>query len=1483
MVFLPGEVVVDYSIRLKKELDGSRLWINAYANDAPCYIPSERVLKEGGYEALSAMYYYDRPGAFQTGLENQIVGAVREQLEKTFPAPFESGKTSGTRPKSPQQSLALLQTTSNLRVDLVVAEPLIADPVAIDFGRDGGLWVAEMHDYPDGISAAGGDEKVSKGHVPGGRIRLVRDSDGDGQFDKSTIFLDQIPMPTGVTVWKNGVLVCSAPDILYAEDTDGDDKADIVQKLYSGFGTSNNQARVNSLVSGLDGWIYGSCGLFGGTITNFKGEKYPLGDRDFRIKPATGEIEAATGRTQQGRVRDDFGNWFGCDNTNLAYHYPLSEHYLKRNPYIAAPTNRVNLVQTEDARTLFAARSDAQRFQLSGAPGTVTAACGIGVYRDSALGPDYEQNLFVCEPVNLLVHRMRLKPKGTSFVAERPANEVATEFLRSSDPWFRPVQAVTGPDGGLWVVDMYRFVIEDPRWIPQAELEPLDVRAGSTLGRIYRVTAADVRTPPAAWFAQTKSGTGPSDLNRPQSSVFQEWDIQRLARSPGAPSDAVPPELIATWREETVRAEPVQKIRSYCKLAALGELASGDIQRALADSDPRVRRFGMTLAERSSSRLPFLDSIIQLAGDEDPQVRLQAACSLGEWQDAGADADVRVGTTLARLALRDSSNPYIVAAVYSSLTRRNLASFTTALFEDLGGKEPPPSLMAKFLATAVGYADDTAIKRALVAVAGTGDKHPQAWQLNAIGDLVESLSQRTKGAVTDVAVQDAIQKMQDAAREIVVDESLNEKLRLAAIGLLGTDSTRQADDLKRLSQLLSPANPPSLQRASVLGLERISSESVPEILAARYRDVSPSVQPQIVDTILSRDAWYPLFFDELARGTIPATSITAAQRQELVGHPTASIRERANQVFAGSISADRQKVVQEYQTALGLKGDLERGRALFAKNCAQCHKLGDVGHAVGPNLATVANKTRPFLLQEIFDPNRNVDTRYTAYVAVTKTGLIRTGLLSSESASSITLLAAEGKPHTLLRSELEELRATGKSLMPEGIEKELTPQAVADVIEFLGSAPVPPKQLEGNVPVTVKPNQGRLGLQAAQASIYGDQITFERPFGNIGYWHGVQDHVVWTVDVERKAEFDVYLEGACDPAAAGNAFRLEVGDKVITGQIGSTGGWDKYVVSRLGSISVAAGNQRIIMRPAGTAIRGALVDLKGIYFVPVGEVFAMKQEKQPTASSDLDDVARRILDDSLKESDRQALIAQHPKDAATLIVAMTRGMPDETKEEYRRIPWIWRVAVACGKRDLADEMIQVLEVSLPLQDRPLRDWQAVVIGGGIINGIGLKHGWPKSRLDEILRDKKELLGRWNRLLEQASVMADDERVNTGTRYDALRIVALDDWMLRKKQLAKYLEKGVHDELQQGAISGLSDVESDQISPLLIENFGHFSEENQGLALGALLRTEGRSQALLEAIRSSRISVNQLPEIQRKKLRESTDEGLRKRALKILGD
>jgi len=474
MVFLGGEVVADYSHELRKSLDADRLWITAYANDVACYIPSERVLKEGGYEGGGAMVWYDQPAVFASGLQKRIVDEVRNQLGGVFDAEHDATCTGGTRPMSPGDSIHAMQTHDHLRIELVAAEPLIADPVAVDFGHDGKLWVVEMHDYPEGLDGQ---------YKPGGRVKFLEDTDGDSRYDRATTFLDGLAFPTGVTAWRSGVLICAAPDVLYAEDTTGDGKADTVRTVLNGFYTENFQARVNGLSLGLDNWIHGAAGIFGGKLTTANGTTVDSSNRDFRFHPDTDAIEPVSGRSQQGRVRDDWGNWFGCDNSNLLFHFPTTDHYHRRNPHVAATNPSLSIAAS---RTLFPTGPLVQ-WALSGPPGKPTAACGVGIYRDVVLGEDYSNNSFTCEPVNQLVHRLQIVPDGLTFTGQRPLSESDREFLSSTDRWFRPVQAKTGPDGALYVVDMYRYMIEHPRFLTESARAEIDVRAGDQLGRIYRV------------------------------------------------------------------------------------------------------------------------------------------------------------------------------------------------------------------------------------------------------------------------------------------------------------------------------------------------------------------------------------------------------------------------------------------------------------------------------------------------------------------------------------------------------------------------------------------------------------------------------------------------------------------------------------------------------------------------------------------------------------------------------------------------------------------------------------------------------------------------------------------------------------------------------------------------------------------------------------------------------------------------------------
>ncbi len=1031
MVFLPGEVVVDYSLRLKRELDALRLWINAYANDAPCYIPSERILKEGGYEGGGAMVYYDLPGPFRPGLEAKIIDAVHDQLDKHFRSPFDKNKTGSTRPLPPQQSLAALRTKPNLAVDLVAAEPLVTSPVAIDWGADGRLWVAEMVDYPTGKR---GD------YNPGGRIKVLEDSDGDGRFEKATSFLDNIPFPTGVTAWRKGVLVCAAPDILYAEDTDGDGKADVVKKLFSGFGTDNYQARVNSLEYGLDGWIYGSCGLFGGLIRSFQNDKpMSLGDRDFRIRPAKGELEPAAGRTQQGRIRNDWGDWFGCDNSTLCRHYPLPDHYLRRNPHVAPPPTGVLVTDYPDANRLYPLRQQLQLFKLSGPPNHVTAACGLGIYRDDLLGKDCTGDAFVCEPVNLVVHRMKLSPHGSTFSARRADDEKTSEFLASTDNWFRPVQVRTGPDGCLWVVDMYRFVIEHPRWIPPEELAKVDVRAGSTMGRIYRIHPKDQPPRPMPRLDKLDTAGLVAALDSPNG---WQRDLAGQMILWKRDLDAAP--ALGSLARNSPRAEA--RLHALCVLDGLDRLQPQLIRQALADKHAGVRRHAVRLAEkRLNADADLGPALLRLTKDSDAQVRLQLAFTLGEWRDP------RAGEALASLLLAHGEDEYLKAAVLSSVRAVNLPVILGRVVRAGASKLPSEQILRDLLGLAAAFGDKQTLALWLKQVTTPHEGHYAGWQLTALIGLLEALERRGQPLeqVADDAMRIQIGRMFIQARATAADAKADEAERRLAISLLGRDAKKREDDLKSLAELVVPQNSAALQSAAIAALGRIADERVPNLLTAGWNAHSPDLKGQILDVLLSRDAWQQQFLNLVEKRTIPPAEIDAARRQRLLAHRQEAIRSRAAKVFEGTINADRRKVLDDYKAAVALAGDGRRGKAVFAKSCSICHQVEGVGHAVGPDLQALSNKSPLYLLTEILDPNRNVDSRYLAYVAVTRSGRTFTGLLSSESATSITLRAQEGKEQVLLRSELDEFQSTGKSLMPEGLEKEISKQDIADLIAYL--------------------------------------------------------------------------------------------------------------------------------------------------------------------------------------------------------------------------------------------------------------------------------------------------------------------------------------------------------------------------------------------------------------------------------------------------
>jgi putative membrane-bound dehydrogenase-like protein len=1174
MVFLAGEVVVDYAIRLKSELDDARLWVTAYANDVPCYIPSKRVLREGGYEADFSMVYYGKPTRFAPGVEDVISDTVQRLTPPRFYS--QERQAAFPPPKSPEESLQAITVRPGMRVELVAAEPLVVDPVAFDWGPDGRLWVVEMRDYPDGLDGRG---------QPGGRVKVLEDKDGDGRYDTAMLFLDDLPFPTGVKVWRDGVLVTAAPDIFYAADTDGDGRADKRKTLYRGFGEGNQQHRVNGLRWGLDNWLHVGNGDSGGEIKSLiTGEVVNVSRRDLRIRPDEGTLEATSGNTQFGRERDDWGNWFGGNNSNPVWHYVLDEHYLNRNPHFAPPDAKHHMPVTPGAAPVFPTSRTLTRFNDVEKANRFTSACSPTIYRDTLLGEEFYGNVFVCEPVHNLVSRQIVSPDGVTLASRRADDEQDREFFASSDNWCRPSMVRTGPDGALWIADMYRFVIEHPKWIPEDWQQKLDVRAGDTRGRIYRVYP---------------EGQPPRPMPRLDQLSSEQLVSQGLASENGIVRDLAQQMLV--WKQDTAvipalrmlvitGKTPQTRLQALCTLDGLGSYNHGFLGMATVDDHPAVRRNALRLCgPRVNDGLVLGPSVLARLNDDDPQLRLELAYVLGEWNDPQA------AKALAELAAENHGDPYLMAAVMSSLNERNVRDVLAAALSG-DRSEVSAALVEQLLAQAAAFGGEDALAGALPAIVDPQRDRYSVWQMGAAAAALDALARSGRGQQAKLLEQFA--PLIEHARPMASNSEASEEERTTAMRLLGRDDATAATDAARLAALLGPQHPPKVQAAAVDALARMRRPETPQLLLTGWRSHTPPLRGQILDVLLARSEWNGKLLDALDDGTIAAAHIDVSRAQRLLGLRDAALRRRAEKLLAAASNSDRQRVVAQYQPALALTADTSRGKEVFTKRCSQCHKLEGVGHEVGPDLTALSDKSPQSLLVAMFDPNKAVEDKFLDYTIVTDDGRLLRGMLARESGGAITLAAPEGKQIVVLRTEIDEMFSNGQSMMPEGLEKDVSSQDTADVIAYVRGFGPAPREFEGNQPAVVTASDGGvLRLLAANCRIYGPRLVFERKHQNLGWWIKPEDRAVWSLVIPQAGEYEVALEYACADEAAGSRVQLRVAGETLNGAVSGTGAWDDYRAWRLGALTLPAGAAELEVRSDGR-IDNALFDLRGVTLTP---------------------------------------------------------------------------------------------------------------------------------------------------------------------------------------------------------------------------------------------------------------------------------------------
>jgi len=957
---------------------------------------------------------------------------------------------------SPAEAMAKMTLPPGFTVELVAAEPDIVNPVAMTFDERGRIWITESLEYPRESAGPGRD-----------RIKVLEDTDADGRADRFTIFAEGFNIPSGIAVGHGGVWVANAPDILFLQDTDGDGRADKQEVVVTGFGRDDTHELPNSLTWGPDGWLYGLNGVFNRSVVEHQGKKHDFTCALFRIHPKTREFELFCQGTSNpwGVAWDGEGSAFvsACVIDHL-WHLAESAYYIRQGgPYPPFTSPMRSIVKHKHQKAAY---------------------CGIHYFDSDAYPEQYRDRLMMGNIHGGAINVDVLARNGSTY-----AGSTAEDLLTANDAWFMPVVQKTGPDGCLYVLDWYdRYhCYQDAKRDPDG-LDRLK-------GRLYRIRYHD--TPRAMPFDLAAESDAELIERLGSPNIYYRDIAQRILAERNDPETR--PQL---ERLVANRAEPRKtRLHSLWALAGGGPLAVGLHQTLLADDDPSFRAWGVRVAGNMHQVDPTVrDKVLSLVADPAADVRLQVAVVARKLDGVDSLA------TLLQVLTVSGDDPLIPHVVWQNL--HPLLEDQGERFLQLVAAEPYDK------SPAVAALMDRAIDRLLAAreartIVALFDYVTKGEQLHlpTLSKCLKSLTVKLHNREIPAAQLAELQpRLAPIVRRLIDTEKPDSELyddalllaanwqeprAVEAVRAMFTSPTqpvaRRAQALAALvaarDESLSAGveavfadprtNPVELRAAALTSLAHLDAPWVATVVLGHFNQLEPELRPKAVELLAERTVWAEQLLDAMGRGEVPTAALNLNQIRQLLVRADSRLAEKL-QARWGSLRTDRDpkrdEVINQMRSHLrSNSGDAVAGQEVFKRVCGQCHKLHGEGQEVGPDITSNGRSSFEQLLSNVFDPSLVIGAGYQARTVVTADGRVLTGLVAEEGPQRIVLKVQGGKLEVIPRDEVEVMKTSPLSLMPEDLEKQLKLAELSDLFALLtlDKPPTDPtaKRLPGSQPI----------------------------------------------------------------------------------------------------------------------------------------------------------------------------------------------------------------------------------------------------------------------------------------------------------------------------------------------------------------------------------------------------------------------------------